>query len=209
MYKVVTWILDALTRVEWLDILKTVGTLATAVIAYLALRNWQRQDRATREAEFLDALIETVHAYVVELGRPIALVESVRIGMKSQTSAWNDDDESVAIEKGAILYIKKEGAEAAKRLLVALDEVRPASIRLRSLGTKGQVFSFKDYAKCHDALALLIWQFDRMEAFATIVGSPTLNWENPEVKRTLLNVLTVAPKDIRKHIAENNLTVLN
>lgn len=156
---------DALTRIPWLDLLKTVGALTTAVVAFLALRTWQRQDKAKREAEFLDALIDAVHAYIVEMGRPIALVETVRIGMRSQISSW-DDDESDAVAKGAVPYIKKEGARDAKRLFEALNEVRPASIKLRSLSTKGQVFSFSGYSKCHKAIEMLVWQFGRVEAVA-------------------------------------------
>lgn len=205
----VVWSFDALARVNWLDVIKTVAALATAVVAVLALRNWQRQDRGKREAEFLDALVDAVHAYIVDMGRPIALVEMVRIGMKSQTSSWNDEDEGEATAKGAVAFIKKDGNREAKRLFEALNEVRPASIKLRTLGTKGQVFGFNDYSKCHTAIAMLVWQFERIEALAGIVGSPTFNWEHPEVQRSLTSVLTVEPEDIRKHINENNMTVLN
>ena len=198
-----------MARIDWLDVLKTITALATTVIAFLALRNWQRQDRTKREAEFLDALIDAVHTYIVEIGRPIALVESTRIGMRSQTSSWDDDDELGAVAKGAVPYITKAGEQVSKRLFEALNEVRPASIRLRSLGTKGQVFGFRGYTKCQNAIAMLAWQFDRIEAFAAIVGSPTLNWENPEVQRSLQNVLTVDEKDLRKHVAENNVIVLD
>lgn len=204
----IVWSFDVVARIDRLDVVKTVAALATTVIAFLALRNWQRQDRTKREAEYLDALIEAVHTYIVEIGRPIALVESVRIGMRSQTSSWADDDEREPVVKGAVPYIKKEGKQASKRLFEALNEVRPASINLRSLGSKGQVFGFSGYTKCHNAIAMLAWQFDRIEAFAAIVGSPTLNWEHPEVQRSLQNVLTVEEKDLRKHVAENNVIVL-
>jgi hypothetical protein len=200
---------DALTSVNWLDVIKTVVALATAVVAVLALRNWQRQDRGKREAEFLDALIDAVHAYIVEMGRPIALVEMVRIGMRSQTSSWNDEDAAEATAKGAVAYIKKDGEREAKRLFEALNDVRPASIKLGTLGTKGQVFGFNGYSKCHTAIAKLVWQFDRIEALAGIVGSPTFNWDHPEVQHCLTSVLTVEPEDIRKRINENSAAVLN
>lgn len=205
MQQVITW----LAGVNWLEVVRSLATLVTAAIAFAALKNWQRQDKARREVEFLDALIEAVHTYIVELGRPIALIESTRIGMRSQTSSWEDEDQTGATAKGAVIFIKKDGERAAKRLFDALNEVRPALIKVRSLGTKGQVFSFKKYVKCHKALAMLAWQFDRIQAFAGIVGSPTLNWDHPEVQHSLQSVLTVQEDDLRKHLAENNVIVLD
>ena len=47
--------------------------MATAVIALWALKNWQRQDKGKREAEFLDALIEATHTYIAEVSKPVML----------------------------------------------------------------------------------------------------------------------------------------
>lgn len=182
--------------------------MATALIAFSALRNWKRQDKAKRQAEFLDTLIEATHTYITDVARPIAFVEFARIGMKSHSPKWEDQDETAAVADGAVPYIQNNGERDAKRLIETLNDVRPAKIRLLSLSTRGQVFHFKDYAKCHNAIAMLAWQFDRIEAFASIVGSPTLNWNHPEVRRSLQGILTVQPEDIRKHLSENNVAVL-
>lgn len=203
------WSFNAVTSIDWLDVIKTLASLATLGIAYFALRNWQRQDRAKREAEFLDALIEAVHTYIVQMARPITLVRMSRIGMMSHLSLFDERDEAAKVAEGAIPYIKKDGEGDARRLTEALNEVRPGAIKLRSLGAKGQVFGFSDYAKCQQAVALLVWQFDRIEAFTNIIGWPTMNWENPEIQRTLQKVLTVSDDDIQKHIAENNIAVLD
>jgi hypothetical protein len=48
------WSLDAITSINWLEVIKALAPVATAVIAFLALKNWRRQDKAKREAEFLD-----------------------------------------------------------------------------------------------------------------------------------------------------------
>jgi hypothetical protein len=208
MSDALAWSFDAIAGIAWLEVIKALAPVATAVIAFLALRNWQRQDKAKRQAEFLDELIETTHAYITEMARPTALVEMARIGMKCHSPKWEDDDDRVSVAEGAVPYIQKNGERDAKRLLEALNEVRPATIRLRSLGTKGQVFRFKDYGNCQKAVAMLTWEFDRIEAFASIVGSPTLNWEHPEVQRSLQGILTVAPADVRKHLGDNNVAVL-
>jgi hypothetical protein len=59
-----------MTSVNWSKITTTLALVATAVIAFMALRNWQRQDKAKREAEFLDALVEAAHAYISDLPAP-------------------------------------------------------------------------------------------------------------------------------------------
>ncbi len=49
-------VLYAIATFNWLEAIKTAAPVSTAVIAFVALRNWQRQfDKAKREAEFLDA----------------------------------------------------------------------------------------------------------------------------------------------------------
>ena len=36
-----------------------------------------------------------------------------------------------------------------------------------------------------------------------------MNWQNPDVQRSLHGILTVEPKDIQKQVAENNVVVLD
>jgi hypothetical protein len=57
MCDALVWSFDAITSINWLEVIKTLAPVATAVIAFLALKNWQRQDKAKREVEFLDALM--------------------------------------------------------------------------------------------------------------------------------------------------------
>jgi hypothetical protein len=50
MCDVLVWSLAAITAINWLEVIRALATVATAVIAGLALKNWQRQDKAKREA---------------------------------------------------------------------------------------------------------------------------------------------------------------
>lgn len=202
------WTTGWLVRLNWIEIAKFSVSLLTLGIAVFALKTWQRQDKAKREAEFLDSLIEATHAYIVAMSRPVALVRTSRIGMLSHTSLFDERGESDKVAEGAIPYIRKDGERDAERLFAALNEARPPSIKLRSLSAKGQVFGFGKYARCHNAVVMLLWQFDRIEAFASIIGSPTMNWDNPHVQRTLQNVLTLTPDDIQAHLSENDVAVL-
>ena len=76
------WSFDAIIGIGWLEIIKALAPLATAFIAIIALRNWKRQDKAKREAEFLDALIDASHSYIVEMLKPITFLQMAKIGME-------------------------------------------------------------------------------------------------------------------------------
>ncbi|MGO4302846.1 hypothetical protein [Cupriavidus sp. RAF12] len=208
MCDALVWSFDAVTSTNWLEVIKAFAPVATAFIAFLALKNWQRQDKAKREAEFLDALIEAAHTYIAEVPKPITLLEMAKIGMASHAPTWESGEQTDKAVKGAIAYIQKNGERDAKRLLEVLEAVQPSAIELRSLATKGQVFKFDGYAKCQNAVAILTWHFDRIEAFMTVIGSPTWNWEHPEVLTLLKDMMAIDPDDIRKNIKENNVAML-
>lgn len=198
----------AIRSIDWLEIIKALAPVATAVIALIALKNWQRQDKAKREAEFLDALIEAAHTYIAEMSKPITFLEMAKIGMESHAPTWENGEQADIAVKGAIAYIQKTGEHVAKRFLEEAEIVRPSVIKLRSLTAKGQVFNFDDYAKCRSTVAILTWHFDRIEAFMTFIGSPTWNWKNPEVMKHLKEIMVIDADEIRKSIQENNVAIL-
>lgn len=208
MCDALVWSFDAITSVSWLEVIKALAPVATAVIAFFALKNWQRQDKAKREAEFLDALIEATHTYIAEMPKPITLLEMAKIGMESHAPTWESGDDADKAVKGAIAYIQKNGEQDAKRLLDVLEAVQPTTIKLRSLAAKGQVFKFDNYAKCQNAVMELTWHFDRIEAFTAVIGSPTWNWEHPEVLGTLKRVMGIEPNDIRESLKKNNFAII-
>src|SRR6188768_4201043 len=98
-------LLNTITEFDWFEAIKTLAAASTAVVAMLALKNWRRQDKAKREVEFLDALIEAVHTYVAVMSRPTSLVRLVKIGMVSH-EPWEDGDDPEKSVKGAIAYIQ-------------------------------------------------------------------------------------------------------
>lgn len=208
MCDVLVWSFDAITSIQWLEVIKVFAAVATALIAFAALKNWQRQDKAKREAEFLDSLIEATHAYITEIHKPITYLEMSKIGMNCHAPTWETgESENIAI-KGAIVYIQKNGNLDAKHLLEALESAQPSVIKLRTLTTKGQIFRFDSYAKCHKAVAELTWHFGRIEAFMAVIRSSTWNWENPDVLKHLKDIMAIDPEEIRKSVRENNVALL-
>jgi len=208
MCDVLVWSFDAITSINWLEVMKALASLATAAIALAALRNWKRQDRAKREAEFLDELIEAAHTYIAAMPTPITLLAMAKIGMDSHAPMWGEEDDADKAVKGAIAYIQKRGERDAKRMLGVLETVQPSTVKLRSLTAKGQVFKFDGYTKCQKAVQMLTWHFDRMEAFTALIGSPTWNWDNPEVLGHLKDVMAIDPNEIRKSVQENNVAII-
>ena len=199
---------DAIASISWLEVVRAFAPMATAIVGIFALKNWQRQDKAKREVEFLDALIEVAHSYIAEISKPLKLLELAKIGMECHAPTWENGDKSDLVVKGAVAYIQKDGERVAKRLLETLEAIQPSTIRLRSLVAKGQVFKFDNYAKCQSAVAELTAHFDRVEACTAVIGSPTLNWEHPMVLDTLKSVVGIDLNDIRENIKKNNVALI-
>lgn len=201
------WSADAITSTNWLEVIKALAPLATAFIAFFALRNWQRQDRAKRQAEFLDAILEAAHAYIAEIGSPLTLLLIGQIGLKSRIAILDprDDDPEIA---SAIKYIHEQGEQHSKQLLAALSTMQPSVIKLRSLAAKGQVFNFGNYPKCQNAVAQMTRHFDRMEAFTAIISSPTLNWKNDDIRQHLKDMIHMDIEQMQKDIAAQNVQII-
>jgi hypothetical protein len=173
------------------------------------LRNWQRQDKAKREAEFLDALIDAAHTYIAEMSKPITFLQMAKIGIESHAPTCENGEQADVAVKGAIAYIQKNGEYVAKRFLEEVETVRSAVIKLRSLTAKGQVFDFDDYANVEIAVWVLTRHFDRIEGFMAFIGSSTRNWVNTIVLKNLEDMMAIDPDEIRKNIQENNVAVLD
>jgi hypothetical protein len=191
---------------DWLALINSSASLATVVIAFVALKSWKRQDRANREAEFLDQVIDATHNYVTRLPRAVELLRYARIGIISH-APMHDANAEPTID-GAIAYIAKRGSNVGDQLRQALSDIQPSVVRLRSLGDKGQIFRFPEYAKCVNGIAQITWHFDRLGAFLTTIESPSWNWENPAVLSMLENVLKIDPTNIQQGLADQHKEIL-
>ncbi len=205
MCDTLVWTFDA---IRWPETISALAAVVTATIAIIALQTWKHQDKAKGKAAFLDALIEAAHTYIAEMPKPITLLAMAKIGMAGHAPTWEDGEKADIAVKGAIAYIQKNGEHDGKRLLEVLEAVQLSVIKLRSLAAKGQVFKFDGYAKCQNAVAVLTGHFDRIEAFMAVIGSPSWNWEHPDVLRNLKAVMAIDPDDIRKSVQENNIALL-
>lgn len=197
------WLVHIFATINILDAVKALAPLATAYIAFLALRNWKHQDKAKRQADFLDKLLEATFSYVTKMRGPITTMEMATIGMECYAPTWKASEQIENAVQGAIDFIQKNGERKAKILADELKTASASVIELKMLTVKGHVFMFKNFETCIDAVTILIGQFDRMEAFEGVLGSTTDNFENPEVLKRLKKVMAIDPNEVRNLIKMN------
>ena len=198
----------AIDSIRWPETISALAAVTTAVIAFCALQTWKHQDKAKKKAEFLDDLIETSHTYIAEINKPISLLAQIKIGMRAHTPTWENGDPEDLTAKGAIAYIKKYGEIDHKLLTEMQKDLQPSMVKLRSLAAKGQIFEFDNYAACQMAIQWLTWHFDRINALISMIGNPTLNWENSEVLDTLKKVIAIEADDMLDNIRKSNISLL-
>jgi len=58
-----------------------------------------------------------------------------------------------------------------------------------------------------EPVALLTWQFDRLEALMAFIGSPSLNWEHPDVS-SLLAKMAIDTDEVQKSLRDNNVIII-
>jgi hypothetical protein len=206
MCNALVWSFDVVTGLPWLEIIKALAPVMTAIIAFLALRNWKRQDKAKRQADFLDQLTEAAHDFIGTMPMPVTLVQLIKIGMASHIPMVRKNSDPMVA--GAIEYIERRGNEDAKRLFEALETARPAHTRIGALASKGNVFQFHDYKTCEKAVAMLAWQFDRMQALATFITTPSWYWQNEKIIEQLKKLMAIDPDDIRTHLSSHNAEII-
>lgn len=198
---------QALTATK--DLVVAVSAAAAAVVAWKGLQTWKHQSIANRKADFLDELVEECQEYVLAMSGPIQVVKFVRIGLRSYSdvpsTAPADPGWTAEVGfslGGAATYIEKNGRRESERLRGLLEGVGVHVARARSLANKGQVLGFNQYGRCHNAVTLLTWQYDRVQAFAVMVESDTLNFAHPEVQESMRKVLSLDSSTIESGLQE-------
>uniref|UniRef100_A0A6H1ZS92 Uncharacterized protein n=1 Tax=viral metagenome TaxID=1070528 RepID=A0A6H1ZS92_9ZZZZ len=190
------------------EAISAAATVATAGIAYKALRNWQSQERAKRQAEFLDQFLDATHAFVIEINKPIGSLRSAKMGMASHVETWADEDEEEKILNGAIAYIQKRAERTAGRMREALSALDPILIQMSSLLAKGQVFQFSHYVEAERSIHGLMHQANRLNSFLAVIDSPSWNWGHPEIRELLRKIMAIDPDEIKLSVGQHNSAMI-
>ena len=195
-----------LASIDWLGLLQTIAALFVAYIAYAALNTWKHQAKAQKQTDFLDELTDSVHEYMQALAPSIEFLKSIHIGFESHKGLQPQSEQE---HSHIIAYITARGTEDAKRMWEYLNNCNPLVARIQSLVARGQVYGFKKYGSCQDSTKMLLWQHQRLQAVALMIDSPTLNWQHPEVLKSIENMLTVQPNDIEEHFQKYSLEFIS
>jgi hypothetical protein len=191
---------------NWAEIAKIGVSIWVAIVATLALKTWKRQSKAQKQIDFLDEITNSVHEFLTAMSAPIETVKYIKIGFESYASTPNLDHK---IENpGAVAYIQKRGEEDSKKLTEYLKLCVTSLNKIRSLSAKGQVLGFKNYSVCQNSCMMLTWQYDRIQSLCYLVGSPSLNWYNPEIQNTLKKYMELDSEKIKKETEDNYVSFL-
>jgi uncharacterized protein YggT (Ycf19 family) len=173
---------------NWIGISQSLIGFATLCIAISALNVWKKQHKASQVSNLLDQLTDSVHSYLQSLSVTIQYLNFAQIGIDSYQFDMNVGQNSDK-KLWVIKFIEKEGKETSERLFASLRDSEASYNKIKSLLVKGQIYSIPNFVDCINSCNNLLWQYDRLQAFAVMVGSPNLNWDNPKAEKGLENIL--------------------
>jgi len=199
-------ILQTLSKWNWAEIVTCIVSIWIATVATLALKTWKRQSKAQKQIDFMDEITDSVHEFIDFMTAPIEMVKYIKIGFESYANTPNLNPQIGNSE--AVAYIKEQGEEDSKRLLEYLSSCGPSLTKIRSLSAKGQVLGLKNYTDCQNACSMLTWQHDRIQPLCYLIGSPSLNWRNPEVQKLLSQIIQLDHEEIKNEIEAQNVRFL-
>lgn len=188
---------EFLIGVNWSNTIQCIASVATAIIAYIALNTWKKQSRANNITNFLDALTEAVHEYLQTISQSVEILKKVQIGLKSYIPLPQDEYKNNSYAK-IISYIEKAGVSDSVLLFKALERCCPSVNKIQSLLAKGQIYNFEHYNNCQNSCSMLVWQFQRLQSVAAVIGHNSMNWDNQEVQKSMDDMLTVSSGDVQK-----------
>lgn len=196
---------ELLFAVDWLGLMQTIAVLFATWVAYMALNTWRHQAKANKQTDFLDQLTDAVHEYIQSLTRSVEFLKYIHIGFDSHRNPPTNIDHK---HSHVVAYITAKGNRDAEKMWEFLSSSDTLVAKVQALVARGQVYGLDDYPKCANAVKKLLWQHQRLQVVASMIGSPNWNWENPEVTRGIDNMLSVTPEDIEKYLQRENVEFL-
>ncbi|PKG85591.1 hypothetical protein CXF85_02010 [Colwellia sp. 75C3] len=195
-----------LESIPWLTSIQTLAATFTAYVAFTALKTWKHQAKAQRKTDFLDQLTDSVHDYIQSLSLPIEQLKFIYIGFESHKNLQPNSDQQ---NSHIIEYINSRGANDGKQLLEALAKSSDKVAKIESLVARGQVYGFKNYNICQKSVMKLNLQQQSLQFFASVIGTPSLNWEHPKAIAALENILTINASTISESLKVNNVNFID
>lgn len=192
---------ELLSNIDWLEVIQSAASVFTAGVALVALNTWKAQSKAQRKSDFLDQLTDSIHEFIQELSTPIAVFKLIEISKDCYLPMPNDSYKDNP-QENLIAYILEKGKSDSEKLFGKLSACNKSISEISSLVAKRQIYQFDNYAECQESCRMLLWQHERLQAAAALIDNSSLNWDNPEVQKSLKEIHSTSSKDIQKHISE-------
>jgi len=187
---------------NWLAIVQVLVVIWMATIATFALNTWKCQIKAQKQIDFIDELTDTIHTFILSMPVPVSSLMFAKIGINAHIGIHEEPEDIKNPE--AVAFIKRRGKDTGESIQKQLDAIRPIISKMKSLVAKGQVFGIENYSQCQNACDMLEWSYNQIEAFSVIIRNPNLNWNHPDIQRTLDKALSITPEHIESNLAEQN-----
>lgn len=194
-------ILDA---ADWLKAAGGLSQIGTMLVAATALSAWKHQAKAKKQTDFLDELTDAVHEYIQAMVAPVSMFKFIQIGIASHKGDYSKYGKNA----DAIAYIERRGKEDSAHLWERLNKANAVISRINSLVARGQVYDFRDYDSATASIRMLLWQSERLQSVAALIGSSSLNWDHPQVKSVFEKVLALDASDMESHLKEHDQTFI-
>lgn len=192
--------MNAVLNWDWSGIIQSIASVVVALVAFLALATWKQQLKAQKQTNLLDELTDTVHEYLQLMVQPTEVLKIMRIGIENHVVLPTNRDNIKNPE--VVAYIESRGENDSKKLWEYIRECNSSVAKIQSLVAKGQVYGLLNYDVCKSTCKMLLWQHERLQVVAIVIGSTTMNWDHPDVQKSIDSMLTVNPEDIKVQMAE-------
>lgn len=186
---------------DWTKAAGAVAQIGMLLVAVTALTAWKHQAKAKKQTDFLDELTDAVHEYIQMVAAPLQALKFVRIGIESHSGNYSAHGANAP----AIEYIQRRGKEDSTALWDKLNRANEVIARINSLMARGQVYDLQEFSSAANSIKMLLWQHERIQTVALMIGNPHLNWENVHVLRVLGEALSVNPDDIGAHLQKHEI----
>ncbi|ELB2157604.1 hypothetical protein QNZ88_004498 [Vibrio parahaemolyticus] len=196
-----------ISKWDWSGIVQAgSGLLTVVVVAYCALSSWKIQQKSAQVNALFDELITEVNEFIRHSVVPAQIVKFSHIRFESHKDYIELDK---SLPHPEVVYVINEfGNDLSKQLIAALEPCGQNSSRIKSLLVRIQLHQPLGFEDCINACNYIVWQHDRMQAFAMTLGSPHMNWENPMVAKSVENSLAITAENIEEHTNENYANLL-
>ncbi len=188
-----------LSSFDWPTTLQGIGAIWVALVASIALGAWKKQLKATKSTEHIDLLSDTIYEFILLMNPPLSLLYFTKIDFVSYADSHLNIPKAEK-QSGVLKYIERNGEESSKKLFERLSPAREVLGKMKALAIKSEVLNLPGYEKCQYSIMMLERSFNQVEKFASFLGSPHLNGENPIIQESLYFFKEIEPEIIVKDI---------